>query len=171
MSIINRESVKPPRRMPNNPKPVLQVTAVPVFRVHHTKLEAYVKTVFGFEFDFLMAAGITEGQCVELDVTGDLPSTEWERRANDLRDGRRTKAVVLIMAVLCNDGYIKPGRYTISTHPLADPTTVYTHLLQQTENPDDPKCVEYRASQKGNRVFHERAAILDARVREAKAKK
>lgn len=169
MSIINRDTVRKPHRMPTNPKPVLEVAQLPVFRVHHTKLEAYVEQVFGFEFDFLLAAGVTEGQCVDVDVTGALPSSEWERRAADLRAGRRTKAVVLILAVLCKDGYIKPGRYTISTHPLPDPTAIYTQLLYQTQDPDSAACRQFRERHRGDETFVQRAAILDTRVREIKA--
>ena len=160
---------KAPRVMPNNPKPVLDVYRVPVFRVHQTKLEAYIHKVFGFEFDLLIAAGITEGQCIELEVNGNMPSTEWERRASDLRCGQRTKSVVLIMAVLCKDGYIPAGKYTISTHPLPDPTTVYTHLLQKTGNPQSDECVKYRKQHQNDNVFRERAAILDQRFKEAKS--
>lgn len=170
MSIINRPTpAKKHRPMPTNPKPVLEVIQVPVYRVHHTKLEAYIEQVFGFEFDFLMAVGITEGQCVEYTVTGDIPTTEWLRRADELRSGRRSRSATLILAVLCHDGYIRQGHYTVITHPLPDPTVAYTHLLYKTLDPDAPECQAFRERNRGNATFVQRAAILDAKVREAVA--
>ncbi len=167
MSIINREPArKPIRRMPTDPKPVLEVSQVPVFRVHFTKLEAYIQKVFGFEFDFLMAAGISEGPCVEFDVGVTIPTGAWERRANELREGRRTKATALILAVLCHDGYIKAGKYMIGTNPLPDATKLYTQLLTKFANPDAPECRIFRDKFKGDKTFIERAVILDAKVRE-----
>jgi len=165
--MIRREfKAKPPWRMPTNPKPVLEAFQCPIFRVHHTKLAAYIQQVFGFEFDFLIAMGVTEGQCVELAVDGKIPDGPWTQKAADLRIGRRSKSVQLILGVLAHDGYIQAGKYIISTHPLPDPTQIYTHLLERTANPDDVECVAFRQKHRGDKVFSERAAILDERVRE-----
>lgn len=168
MSIIERNFHKPAHKMPTAPKPVLEVFQVPVFRVHHTKLEAYVKKVFGFEYDLLLGAGVTEGQCLEIDVDGKLPGGEWERRANELRLGTRTKSLVLILAVLAHDRYIQPGKYIIPTYKLPDPTTVYTELLRRTEDPAHPDCVKFKNTHKGDKVFQQRARVLDERVLEFK---
>lgn len=108
--------VKPPRKMPTNPKPTLEMLQMPVFRVHRNALESYITKVFGFEFDFCLAAGVTEGMCVEYAVDGVLPSVEWERRAGELRSGRRTREVRLILNTLAHDRYIPKGHYTVSTH-------------------------------------------------------
>lgn len=161
MSIINREQAYKPRRMPDNPKPVLDIYRVPVFRVHHTKLEAYIKKVFGFEFDFLHAAGVTEGQCVEYLVDGTLPTTQYEQRAHDLRIGRKTKDVNLILAVLAKDGYIPKGHYTVSTHPLPNDIVLYTELIHKTKDTHSPECLAFKAARKGDAKFTERSATLD----------
>jgi len=46
---------------------------------------------------------------------------------------------------------------------------VYTQLLYQTRNPDAPECQQFRERNRGNATFVQRAAILDAKVREVTA--
>lgn len=152
---------KAPRKMPTNPKPVLEIYRVPVFRIHYKKFEAFVEKVFGFEFDFLVAVGITEGQCVEYRVEGKLPTTQYEQRAHDLRTGRKTKDVNLIMAVLAKDGYIPVGHYTVSTHPLPNDIVTYTDLVQRTHDTKSPECLAFKAARKGDAQFTQRAETLD----------
>lgn len=138
----------------------LQVRQLPFYRVHYLTLNAYVQSVFGFEFDFLFAAGVTENTLVDFEVSGLMLSDAWERKANDLRQCKRTKDTALILNVLAHDGYIQPGRYTISTRTLPDPTDVYRSLLQKTGNPLSPECMAFREKHKDNKVFMERATIL-----------
>lgn len=95
--------------------PDLLVEQLPIFRVNYRNLEKFIESVFGFEFDFKFAAGVTEGTGVEYNVDGVLPTPSWQRRADELREGRRTRSVPLILAVLTCDGFIRPGRYTIVT--------------------------------------------------------
>lgn len=152
---------KPPRTMPTNPKPVLKVTQLPVFRVHYTVLEDYIRQVFGFEYDLLLASGITEGQCLDCDIKGELGSLALEQRAADLRLGNRTKSIILILTVLAHDGYIPVGRYIISTHPLPAPITVYTDLLHKTQDPQSPECQKFRKQHKQDKEFQRRANLLN----------
>lgn len=159
---------KQPHKMPTDPKPSLEIFRFPFYRVHHKALEAYVQTVFGFEFDFLFAAGVTEGVGVEYTVDGRLDTIAWERRAAELRRGQRTRDVTLILNVLAHDGYIPRGKYTISTEKLPDPTNEYRAMLQRTGDPQAPECLRFKQRHKADQVFVGRAAILDKAFVEAK---
>lgn len=153
--------VKTVRKMPDNPKPKMKFATLAVFRVHHTDLESYIQTVFGFEFDFQIATGAGEGVCPQYMVTGDLLTSEWQRRAQEIRAGRRTRDVMLILNTLAHDGYIPKGLYTVNTKRLPDPVVVYTELLQRTRDPQSPECLKMKADFANNAVFTERAATLD----------
>lgn len=115
--LIERDTArKPKRKMPTGEnKPTLTVQQVPVFRVEYKEFERFVKAVFGFEFDFLFAAGLTNKTGAEYVVTGTLPTPAWEQKAAELRAGRRSRSVPLILAVLAHDQYIPIGRYIILT--------------------------------------------------------
>lgn len=115
--LIERDtSRKPKRKMPTGEnKPKLAVQQVPVFRVDYKEFERFIQAVFGFEFDFLFAAGVTNKTGLEYNVTGSLPTPAWEQKAAELRQGRRTRSVPLLLAVLAHDQYIPNGRYTILT--------------------------------------------------------
>lgn len=138
----------------------LQVRQLPFYRVHYRHLEEFVQAVFGYEFDYLFAAGVSEGVAVDYEVHGTMPTDAWERKAIDLRQCKRTKDTNLILNVLAHDGYIQPGRYTISTHKMPDPTQVYRNLLMKTGSPLAPECVTFREKYKDDKVFAERVAIL-----------
>lgn len=114
--MIDRSSRKQSRKMPTGEnKPKLKMQHVPVFRVHYQDLEKFVLDVFGFEFDFLFAAGVAGKTGVEYTVSGKLPTPAWEQKATELRHGRRSRSVPLILAVLAKDQYIPIGYYTIVT--------------------------------------------------------
>lgn len=116
--LIERDtSRKPKRKMPTGEnKPKLPMQQVPVFRVHYQDLERFVQAVFGFEFDFLFAAGVTNKTGVDYKVTGEMPPTpSWIQKATELRQGRRSRSIPLILAVLASDQYIPVGYYTIVT--------------------------------------------------------
>ncbi len=129
-------------------KPVLELFRVPVFRVHYKTLETYIENVFGFEFDFLMAAGVVEGLGVDYQITGKFSSMTWENKADLLRRGQRNRNVALILNTLACDGFIPKGQYTISTHPLPDPIDVYKTLLERTRSPLNPACIQFFEAQK-----------------------
>lgn len=165
--MLHRNSSRPPKpmhRMPDNPKPKLAATQLPVFRVHFKALESYVLQVFGFAFDFLFAAGVTHGISVDYVVNGVIQGLSWERRARDLRDGRKTGDARLILNVLCHDGYIPKGQYTITTQAPQDPAVQYSKLLEQFRDPKSPACVEFKRLHAQDREFVSRAVILDRAV-------
>src|SRR5260370_28243161 len=83
-----------------DPKPKLEMLVLPVFRVKHKILEAYIASVYRFEFDFLFATGQVAGQCPEYKVTGKIDGIAWQNRAHELRCGQRTRDVTLILTVL-----------------------------------------------------------------------
>ena len=148
-------------KMPRDPKPVLPVRALPVFRVHFEDLEAYIKLVFGFDFEYLESTGTVAGQVAEYAVSGELPSVEWQRKADQVRAGRRTRELRVILAVLAADGYIAKGQYIVSTHRRPTPIEVYTHALQQTRSVDSDLCQQVKAKFAGDPVFMQRAKVLD----------
>ena len=114
--MIERRERKPTRKMPTGEnQPKLRMRVVPKFQVHHKDLEQFIQAVFGFEFDFLFAAGVTNGTGVEYTVTGELPTNSWLQKADELRQGRRSRNMSLILAVLAYDRYIPVGYYTIIT--------------------------------------------------------
>ncbi len=95
--------------------PKLPMQVVPKFRVAQADFEKFVQTIFGFEFDFLFASGLTAKSGADYTVSGKLPTPAWLEKAKELRQGRRSRSVPLILAVLANDGYIPRGYYTIVT--------------------------------------------------------
>ncbi len=101
-------------KMPTDPKPKLPAQIIPVFRVRYRDLEDYIQRVFGFDFDILFATGCTNGMCPEYQLTGQGTIT-MGRQANDIRQGRRTRSLQLILEVLVADKYIPAGRYIIDT--------------------------------------------------------
>jgi len=155
---------KPARQMPTDPKPVLEMVRLPVFRVHYLALNAFVEKVFGFEFDFMEVAGVTPNCGVDYRVQAVSGGFGWDRRASDLRRGKRSKDMGLIFDVLALDGYIPAGMYTVSTKLLPEPTAIYTAMLQGGRRPLDPECVAFKEKHKGDKVFTERAKVLDQAV-------
>lgn len=144
------------------PKPVLEMERVPHFRVFYGTLERYIETVFRLkDFDFFIATGCKPGECPEYVVDGKLPSVTWVQRANELRTGKRTRSIPLILAVLAADKYIPTGLYVINTHMPPDPVGVYTLILEQTRNPLHPDAIAYKEKHRGNETFMTRAAILE----------
>ncbi len=157
---------KTEHRMPNNPKPTLEMQHLPFFRVHYKAFERYVQIVFGFELDYLLAAGVVEGCGVDYPVTGVLDTTAWQQQAEELRKGKRTKNVHLILNVLAHDDYIPCGKYTIHTHRPPDPTVIYTQLLRQHQNALHPECMRFKNEHRDNATFMKRAAELERSLAE-----
>lgn len=100
-----------------NPKPKLAMTRLPVFRVRQKHLEAYIASIYRFEFDFLIATGQVAGMTIEYQVDGLISGEAWAARAHELRCGKRTRDVRLILNVLAHDEFIPSGRYVIDTTP------------------------------------------------------
>jgi hypothetical protein len=142
---------------------------LPIFRVKMADFELYLRKVYRTEdFDFLVAAGLTAGECPEYTVQARLPEAgEYVRKAADIRDGRRSRNVPLLLNVLCIDGYRPAGKYVIDTHPQPRAIDVYTLLIKTRLDPDDPDCVAFKSARLGDKLFTSQAATLDKMVREA----
>jgi hypothetical protein len=160
-----------PRNVANEtrPRPILPMIQLPIYRVKQRHLEAYLAKVYRMDgFDFLLAAGATPGMCPEYLVNPALPPALSARlEADRIRQGRRSRNVALLLNVLCLDGYIPAGRYTIDTHPEPPPGQVYRALLIETGDPNHPRCAAFKREHRGNRAFTQLAAQMDSAVLEA----
>jgi hypothetical protein len=154
----------------NDPKPTLQMTQLPVYRVKQRHLEAYLAKVYRMDgFDFLLAAGATPGMCPEYRVSPALPPA-WsaQQEADRIRRGHPLRNVGLILNVLCLDGCIPAGQYTIDTHPEPPPGQVYRALLMKTADPKHPDCVGFKRAHRQDKPFTQLAAQMDKAVWEAR---
>jgi hypothetical protein len=145
-------------------KPKLEMTAEVTYRVHYQKLEDFLAQVYAMkEFDFLLATGLTGGNCPEYVVTGSFSETAWnlQRQVKRIRQGCKSKNVPLILNVLAVDGYIPTGKYVVDTRPKVPPLRQYRALLQVTGNPDHPSCLAIKKANKHDKQFIERATSLD----------
>lgn len=148
------------------PKPVLEMVRLPIFRVHYRRLEEYLVKVYRMEgFDFLLASGAAPGLVPEYGVNAVLPPSEdARRRADAIRAGRRSRDVLLILNVLCLDGFIPAGKYIIDTR--AEPAIIdqYRALLRQTGTPESKECVTFRRAHRDHKTFIRLAAEIDMAV-------
>ena len=124
-NIIHRN--RPPQPEPElklvpvpDPKPSLEMQRLPVFRVKQKSLEAYITLVYRFNFDFLLATGHLAGICPQYQVKEIPDGLAWKARAHELRCGKRTRDVSLILNTLATDGFIPKGLYTVDTHEESD---------------------------------------------------
>ncbi|MBX7133796.1 MAG: hypothetical protein K1X67_14070 [Fimbriimonadaceae bacterium] len=115
-----------------NPKPKLEMTRLPVFRVKQKHLEAYITSIYRFEFDFLIATSQVAGMMIEFQVDGVIPSEAWAARAHELRCGKRTRDVRLILNVLAHDEFIPTGRYVIDTAAAMTTTSSVSESARST---------------------------------------
>ena len=118
--------------------------------------------------DFLLAAGATPGMCPEYLVNPALPpALSAGQEADRIRQGRRSRNVALLLNVLCLDGYIPAGRYTIDTHPEPPPGQVYRALLIETGDPNHPRPPGLQTGAPAQCPFTQLAAQMDKAVLEA----
>ena len=99
------------------PKPKLPMSVAHVCRVHYLDLQEYLDKVYRMRgYDVLFALGLTNGMFPEFIVTGKMPPA-WNiaEQADNIRRGRPTKNLGLILNVLCADGFIGKGKYIIDT--------------------------------------------------------
>jgi hypothetical protein len=130
--------------MMSNVKPTLELTRIPVYRVHADALNAYIVAKFAFDhFDTVWALGIKPPETAIFNVTGDL-SSEYQQRAADLRNGRRTRNVALILNVLAVDGDIAKGTWIVETKEPPPPRVIYRRLLERIGNPKSQECKAFR---------------------------
>ncbi len=166
---------RPPVTLPRQTgsKPALPMVQLPIYRVKQRHLEAYLAKVYRMEkFDFLLAAGATPGMCPEYRVSPALPPA-WsaQQEADRIRRGHPSRNVGLILNVLCLDGHIPAGAYTIDTHPEPPPGQVYRALLVKTEDPNHPDCVDFKRAHRQDKPFTQLAARMDTVVLEQKARR
>lgn len=158
---------RPPKRTSyesrlRGPRPALDMHRVPVFRVQSRKLEEFVEKAFGMrDFDFLLATGLKEGEFVEYKVNGELPTGEWQNRANDIRNGRKTRNVLAILTTLVADRWIPPGTYIIDTRRPVDPVVLYGHALRASGDLLSADCVRLKEQHRSDKTFRERVARID----------
>ena len=164
----SRPQTAPPRHA--GPKPALTMIHLPYYRVRQRHLEEYLAVVYRLDrFNFLQASGTTPGMCPEYRVTANLPAAHrMLAEAERIRDGHHSSNVALILNVLCLDGYIPAGEYTIDTHPEPPPAETYRALLVQRADPAHPDCVAFRHEHQRNRAFTQLAAKMDQAVQAQK---
>ena len=170
MALIRRpQKPRPPCRPPAGPRPALPMIQLPIFRVKSRDLEDYLFQVYRISgFDFLLATGMKAGECPEYAVQATLPQgPDSGRRAEEIRSGRRTRNVPLILNVLCFDGYIPAGRYLVSTRPEPKPIDVYTALMKSRLDVLDPDCVAFKEAHRSDRTFMAQAVVVDKMVEDA----
>jgi hypothetical protein len=103
-------------------KPQLPMQVTHLCRIHYIDLQAYLAAVYKMKgYNILFAVGITHGMLPEYIVTGALPSaTNIKQQSDNIRRGRPTRNLHLILNVLCADGFIGKGKYIIDTTPRND---------------------------------------------------
>jgi hypothetical protein len=149
-----------------NERPTLKMISIPTFRVKYLDLEAFIKTIYGFDCDVLYIAGVTHGMIPEYIVNGVVPD-HLKGLSSRLNMGKPIKNLCLILNDLAAEGHIPKGNYLLDTHKEEDDTEVYRVLLMETQNPDSPECVEFKRRRAKNETLQERFAILDREMKQA----
>lgn len=150
------------------PKPKLPMSVTLTCRVHYQDLADYLAQILKMkDYNILLAAGATNGMCPEYSVNGVLGvASNIQQQANNVRQGRRTRNLGLILNVLCLDGFIPKGLYVIDTHKRPGPIEEYTRLLNETRDPRHTRCVAFKKKHQKDKMFMERAHTLDTAVRQ-----
>ena len=114
-----RQSVKPWQ----GPKPKLPMRVASLCWVHYLDLQEYLAEVYRMRgYDVLFTLGVANGMFPEFIVTGKMPPA-WNiaEQADNIRRGRYTRNLGLILNVLCADGFIDRGKYIIDTSKRLQP--------------------------------------------------
>jgi hypothetical protein len=138
-----------------------------ICRVHYLDLQAYLAKVYRMKgFDLLKAAGAVHGLCPEYIVTGRVPqAANAGQQMDNIRRGRITRNVDLILNVLCVDGFIPKGKYVIDTKKPPNPIEEYTRMLNDHMDPNHPDCVTFKKKHPSS-DFQRRAKLMDKLARE-----
>jgi len=170
--MLRRRRYHPPKPVQawKGPKPQLPMLVSFCCRVHFRELEAYLAKVYKMrDYDVRLATGARGGMVPEFTVTGELPpAANMVQQTDNIRRGRRTRDLGLILNVLCVDGFIPIGTYTIDTTEDLTPINTYAELLNHTHNPLDPACIALKEKHKHDQDFMKRAKALELLVLEAK---
>lgn len=137
------------------------------FRVHYLDLKAYLAKVYRMkDYDVLRSMGITSGLFPEYFINGEMPDTpNLNQQMDNVRRGRRTRNLPLILNMLCQDGFIPAGKYVIDTRPPVDPYIEYSKLLEKLQDPDHPDCVAFKKVHP-DPTFNTKAGHLDKHFRD-----
>ncbi len=163
----------PPRRRPLKPvkawvgpKPSLPMKVLSVFRVNHRDLEIYLRLVYKMEdYSVINATGSQGGLTPEYLVDGSLPPAANIRQLVDnIQRGRRTRNLGLILNLLCQDGFIPPGKYVIDTTKVQTPIERYTEILNSTQDCFDRRCIAIKDENLGNIEFINQVKILEGKL-------
>ena len=142
----------------------------PTCRVHFKDLEAYLAKVYRMQdYDIHRATGARADMAPEFIITGIPPTlNNLKQQMDNIRRGRKTRSVGLILNVLCIDGFIPVGKYVIDMTERVKPLDKYRKALYQTQDPLSDECLKIREKHKGDRKFIQQIAVLNKRISEIK---
>ncbi len=163
MQRLRRHRPLKPTKVWRGPKPVLPMTTVPVYIINCRDLEVYLQTVFKMdEYSVESATGARADMTPEFNVTGHLPGvSNIGQLVNNIRRGRRTRNLELILDILCQDGFIPAGKYIISMAEVPSPIEKYTEVLNKSQDYLHPACIAIKEENRGNVEFNRQVKLLD----------
>jgi hypothetical protein len=152
-----------PIREWKGPKPELPMAVTLICRIHFRALEAYLAKVYRMrEYDARLASGAAGDMAPEYTVTGTLPpAVNMAQQTDNIRRGRRTRDLGLILNVLCIDGFIPVGEYVIDISEDLQPIQHYAELLNASHDPSSTGCMDLKKKHRGDREFVQRVKMLD----------
>jgi hypothetical protein len=167
--LINRYRAPAPIKEWKGKKPPLPMKVAYRCRVHYLDLQAYLDKVYRLrDYDILKTLGVSHGECPEFLVTGRMPpASNVEQQIENIKRGRRTRNLGLILNLLCRDGFIIAGEYIIDTTKARKPINEYTELLSKHEDPEHQECKAFRKKHRGQ-TFQRQADQLDRLAKEFK---
>ncbi len=147
-------------------KPKLSMSVLAMFRVNYRDLEKYLKLVYKMGgYSVKTATGTRGGGTPEIDVTGSLPAVaNICQLIDNIRLGRRTRNLGLILDLLCKDGFIPAGKYIIDTNEIKSPIDTYAYLLNDTQDCLNPRCLAFKEEFNDDANFLKRATVLDSKL-------
>ncbi len=162
------------RKIPTwqGPKPPLLMDVTYVCRVHYHTLEQYLAKVYRMEgYNIQLATGSRFGMIPEYTVTGNLPAApNIQQIVDNIRRGRRTRKLGLILDLLCSDGFIPAGTYLIDMTEEVQPIKRYAELLHNTQDSLHEMCIALREANKGDIAFIKQANNLDRQLLDHQAR-
>lgn len=153
---------KPPKAW-LGPKPVLPMITLPVYIIHYRDLEVYLQTVFKMDgYQVKLATGARGDMTPEFNVTGCLPTvTNLCQLVDNIRRGRHTRNLGLILDILCQDGFIMVGKYIINMTEIPSQIEKYTEMLNRSQDCSHPMCIAIKEANRGDVKFNRQVKILD----------
>ena len=147
-------------------KPKLPALMFAVFRVGYRDLEKYLNLVYKMEgYSVRSATGAKGAMTPEINVTGTLPEmANICQLVDNIRMGRHTRNLGLIMDLLCQDGFIPAGKYIIDMTEIKTPVETYADLLNDLQDCLHPKCIQFKDKYKEDIGFMKQVKLLDAKL-------